>query len=670
MRRYFPRPVRFAAMVGGIFFAFQLLMRLAFLLAFKDGQAPASDYRLAFWIGAKFDLRLSILLALPALLAFIPWFDPARRAGARRLWLSLLGVLFAAMSFLYILDFGHYGWLNERLNASALENLEAPAIAAQTVWESYPVVWIFLGWFAAIAALVFVFDRVAVRRLATAPAMTPLSRRAIAGLSTGLVLLPAAGVWGKKSAYPLRWSDAYFSKNEDAFTTALALNPVLFSLNTLANWRKPYDEKAVRASYPLMSKLLEVEHPDDKTLTFQRHYDLPPRFPGKHPNVVVIFMESFSALKTGAFHKMPDLDPTPNVDAIIDKSVFFTHFFVPRPPTARAIFATLFSLGDVNPDRSASRNPLIVHQNSVANAFEGYQRIYMLGGSAAWGEIRGMLDNLHDLDLHEEGSYKEKPDDVWGVNDMALLEEANETFKKQDKPFVAFIQLAGNHPPYTIPKDHGDFQLANVDDKTLDKNGFLSLKAYNGIRFMDYAVGNYFKLAQNEKYFDDTIYFMYGDHGVVTTLDTPYKTDGRISSHHIPGILYAPKLLPPQRIDHVVSSVDVLPTLAQLAGVPFDDEALGRPIFVDRPKDQHFAYFTRDEIEGVITDDYVFDVEGKHEHLYAYDSPTTPTEDLIAKQPEDAARLRDLLHGLTQTSRWMLYHNGSEKKPAPATASR
>lgn len=658
--------MRFAVALSALNIAIFLIFRAIFFLAFREEAIASTSGELgkAAWIGAKMDVRLALILGLPAALGvWIPFLDPARGTRAVRGWVAWLTLVFGVVAFLYFVDFGHFGWLHERVNASAIDYLLAWQIAVQTVWESYPIVWILLGLAAIIAAYGFAVSRLLVRPLAAAASEPRLPGKRLAAVVVAAVLVYAAGIYGKVSAYPLRWSDAFFST--DPFACALGLNPVLYTWDSLLDWKAAYDVKATRKHYARMAKLLEVDHPDENTLTFARHYVPEKRF-DKPPNVVIVFMESFAALKVGRFGHVPDLDPTPNFDELTKKSVFFTHFFVPRPPTARAIFATLFSLPDVNPTRSASRNPLIVHQRTVANAFDGYDKLYLLGGSANWGEIRGMLStNIPGLKLFEEGSYPERPDDVWGINDLALLEEANKAFRKEDKPFLAFVQLAGNHPPYTIPDDHRDFHEENVDEATLIRNGFSSLKAYNGIRFMDYAVGNFFKVASQEKYFDDTIFILYGDHGTATTLDVPYKEDGMISSEHIPAIFYAPKLLPPQVIDHVASSVDVLPTAAQLAGLPFDDTAFGRPIFTDRPEEMHFAYVSRGNSAAVVTDRYVFDVDpGGHKHLYEYDSPDHPTEDLSKKLPDVSRDLDDLLAGCDETSKWMLYHNGSEKHSA------
>jgi len=78
------------------------------------------------------------------------------------------------------------------------------------------------------------------------------------------------------------------------------------------------------------------------------------------------------------------------------------------------------------------------------------------------------------LHIYEEGDYNAPREDVWGVSDIALFEKAHQALSNQKKPFFAFIQTAGNHRPFTIPKDKRGFELAAVDGKALTWTGDVS----------------------------------------------------------------------------------------------------------------------------------------------------------------------------------------------------
>src|SRR5262249_23187858 len=290
----------------------------------------------------------------------------------------------------------------------------------------------------------------------------PLGKRARAATIAALAMLYALGIYGKWSGYPLRWSEAYFSPSEAV--AALALNPVLFFvMDTAGNRNLPYDAEKVREHYAYTASLLGVKNPDAERLAFAR-YVRPAVKPPIQYNLVVIHLESFAAFKTGLFGN--SLNATPAFDAIAKDGLLFTNFFVPEVPTARSVFEMLTGVPDVNPTTTASRNPLIVNQHTMVNALEGYEKYYFLGGSATWGNIRGLLaHNIPGLRMFEEGDYDVPEEGVWGIPDTALFDKADRVLRDEKKPFFAFIQTSGNHRPYTIPEKHPGFELAQADAK-------------------------------------------------------------------------------------------------------------------------------------------------------------------------------------------------------------
>jgi len=480
----------------------------------------------------------------------------------------------------------------------------------------------------------------------------------VATVSVALILY-GFGIYGKWSRYPLRWSEAYFSPIP--FVSALALNPVLFLFDTLEYKTVSFDEEAVRKHYDLVADLLGVDNPDPATLNFSRYVRPREKLPGR-PNVVLILLESFAGFKVGVLGNA--LDPTPHFDAIARKSFFFTNFFVTRPPTARAIFTVMFGIPDINTPHSASRNPLIVRQHTLVNALEGYKHMYCLGGSATWGNIRAMLaHNIAGMEIYEEGNFSDSPDDVLGISDLHLLEEANRVLRVQDKPFFALIQTAGNHRPYTIPKDKRDFEEVEVDDATLKENGFDSLKAYNGMRFLDYSLGHFFRLASKEDYFKRTIFCLYADHGTVATRQIPWDKL-TLTMHHVPFAIYAPGYFHEGRtIDITASLVDTLPTLFGLIGIPYLNKTLGRDLLVARPKDKHFA-FIDSVYRGLLNDEFFLLIDPRGvQRLYQYRSDS-PLEDVREQHAERAAEMARLCQAIGETSKYLLYHNSPATLPA------
>lgn len=645
-----PAPARFLLALTAINVAVFTALRLVFWSVFHENSAAASwaDILWALYLGFKFDLRLALLVGLPyALLGWIPLLDPGRWRAARIAWLGYLAAAQGVVLLLYFIDFGHYSYVRARLNATLADHLAPIAVAAQVAWETYPIVWGVLGLLLLLAAYAWLAHRTARRTLA--PVADPLGkwpRRAAVG---ALAVLYFLGIHGKWSLYPLRWSEAYFSSSEAV--AALALNPVLYLADSAGNASRPYDTSKVRMHYPYVASLLGVSAPDPRKLVLAR-YVTPMNKPAIKYNLVVIHLESFAAFKVGVFGNK--LDATPHFDAIAKEGLLFTNFFVPTGPTARSVFTMLTGLPDFSPSTTASRNPLVVNQHTLVNALEGYEKYYFLGGSAAWGNIRGLLaHNVLGLRMYEEDDYDAPQADGWGVSDLVLFDKALQVFGRETKPFFAFIQTSGNHRPYTIPEDRGDFELAQADSAILKDNDFDGLVAFNGLRFLDYALGSFFTRMRKASYFQNTVFVMYGDHGNPSTRQIPFEQLA-LTGSHVPLVIYAPGLMKGgRRIDSTASLTDALPTSLGLLGVPYLNTGLGRDLLNLAPNDPHFSLINRN---GVLDDGFFLRLDPSGERLFRYRS-RAPTQDVHGQYPEKVAELRRLQEALYETSKYLMYHN-------------
>ena len=87
-----------------------------------------------------------------------------------------------------------------------------------------------------------------------------------------LIILLFLGIgYGKLSRYPFRWSDAFYSTNHTA--NQLAINPVLYFLNTWTRVSETYDIEKVKEFYPVMSDFLNVENPNIDNLNYSRKFN-------------------------------------------------------------------------------------------------------------------------------------------------------------------------------------------------------------------------------------------------------------------------------------------------------------------------------------------------------------------------------------------------------------
>ena len=553
------------------------LLRVGTYFAFVQERLPLAQAWSGFWLGLRFDGRIVASAMLPLLvLGGVPWINPFTSTFGRRFWLVLLGAFSTALLVFYVVDFLHYRYLNQRLNASVLSFLADTKIAAEMVWQTYPVVRLTFVVVVSLAGFMAVF--VASHRRAAAAKVT-LRKPARIAWFVGLLLVCLLSIFGRVGQYPLRWSDAFNLRN--AVLANLALNPVQSFLSSLDFRTSGYEAAKVKEHYPFVSSYLGVNAPDKERLAFGRRIPAQTGIPTTRPNVVLVICESFSAYKSSMWGN--PLYTTPFFAGLCRQGLFFDNCYTPHYGTARGVWATITGIPDVEAVETASRNPALVDQHTIINDFIGYEKFYFIGGSSSWANIRGLLtNNIRGLNLYEEDSYTSPRADVWGISDKNLFKEANAVLAKQTKPFFAVIQTADNHRPYTIPdEDLHEFTKLAVSAERLKQCGFDSLEEMNAFRYTDFCFKKFFESARQSPYFENTIFVFVGDHGIdgnAGTMFPPAWTEQELTSYHVPLLFYGPKLIAPQRVHAVSSMVDILPTLAGIVNIPYRNNAMGRDL--------------------------------------------------------------------------------------------
>ncbi len=682
MNSYINKIPRLHLYVIAVLFMFLLIqsgLRLIFWLKFNNPADPVSTQDLiwSFYLGMKFDLQASLGAMLPVLLlGWIRPLHPVYSQFGRRFWAFYVSLAFILMYTIYITDAGHYAYLQQRLNATALRFLENPFISATMVWETYPVI---LGGFIfsiIFALTVYLFLKLTHQINKDAPANAYWGNKRWYQKSVLVVMtiiMVFFGLMAKISWYPLRWSDAFFSTH--AFSAQLSSNPVIYFSNTLKNVAETYDIEAAQQAYPFMVDYLAIQQPnqqmDGSLLNFARQYNFPPAATGK-TNVVVVILESFASYKTSLSNN--PLRSTPNIERLANEGYYFKNFFTPSTGTARSVWTFITGLPDIEKNKTSSRNPLIVDQHTIINAFKDHRKLYFLGGSASWANVRGLLSsNIPDLKLYEEGSYDSPDIDVWGISDLSLFREANAVFRDQTQPFFAVIQTSGNHRPYTIPEDNEGFDVWTDDDLTVDVKsyGFASLEELNSFRFMDHSIGHFIKIAKKEPYFDNTLFVFFGDHGIhAPTGDhvPAFEAQLNLQGLRVPLVFYGKSVISnPGVFDTIASEVDVLPTIASITETSYLNTTLGRDLMDAAFNDNRYAFTIEhgsDRTIGLLSDEYylLMQADGSKPKLHHLLSDN-PRHDVADENEELMETLTRKLTYIWNTIRYMRENN----KPGQAS---
>ncbi len=592
--------------------------------------------------------------------------NPFENAVSRRIFKVYFFIIALIMAVFYAVDFEHFDYLHERLNAGALNYLGDAQISMNMVWETYPVITLLMLMIVATVLIYWLIIRW-YKRIS----ISHFTGNVVLRFSMGFIftLLLGLGVFGKLNQYPLRWSDAFTF--DDNFKANLSLNPLQSFLSTMKFKNSTYDIREVRRYYPVMAEYLGVQYSDTTHLNYSRLHEAIRL--ANPPNVVVVICESFSAYKSSMWGN--PLNTTPYFDEMCKQGIFFDRCFTPAYGTARGVWAVVTGIPDVEYPTTSSRNPAYVDQHSIINDYKGYEKYYFIGGNPSWANIRGLLtNNIDSLHLYEQDNYKSKPIDVWGISDKNLFLEANKVLAAQTHPFFAVIQTADNHRPYTIPEeDQKEFTLKEFPVDTLKKYGFESNAELNAFRYTDFGYKTLIETAKKEAYFKNTIFVFVGDHGIRgdagNMFPEAWNKDG-LTTQHVPLLFYSPALLSPQRIDRTCSQIDLIPSVSALAGISYANTTLGRNLFdtvQNNVRFKNLAFLFDPEIKqiGMVTDEYSYVddlLSGKIDFRSSKDNvPLPETPEIMA----DKKALHDLSQAYYETARYLLLNNKKENAPKP-----
>lgn len=599
-----PRLLRWISSVLLLFVLVMSILRLVFFFQYNPpGKAFSGS---AMIMGLRFDLKFACIMAVTILvLCSIPFINPFKRPGAAKFWNILISIVFFLLLLVYAVDYFHYAYIQQRLNASILSYFNDAAITMNMGLQSYPVFKVMLLIIIATIVFVFIFKRL-LFNYQTKQVID--SRRGI-GWYVVFFLLFALGIFGKIGQFNLRWSDAFTLS--DNFKGNLALNPFQSFFSSLKYRDTRPDINKVRQYYPMMADYLGVQKKDSVKLNFERNYSFDQQ--DNKPNVVLVICESFCMFRSSMAGN--PYNTTPYFNELCRNGIFFDRCFTPSFPTARGVWATVTGIPDVMGDnnRTASRNPEVVDQQTIVNDITGYEKFYFIGGDPAWANIKGvLLNNIDSLHLYSQGDFKAKKVDVWGIDDKSLLLESNDILAKQQRPFFAVIQTADNHGPYTIPeKELAYFKKVNYPEDSVIKYGFESNAQLNAFRYTDYCFEKFIEAAKKEKYFANTIFVFVGDHGLPGNSDAVYPrsfSEEYLTRVHVPLLFYAPGLLKPELVHHVCSQLDIMPSIASLLKTSYRNNGMGQSLFDSRVDYRQNAFVIDHEAEtiGIVDNEYYY----------------------------------------------------------------
>jgi phosphoglycerol transferase MdoB-like AlkP superfamily enzyme len=547
-----PLTIQWLLMLWFIYITIFTILRIATVVLFIPANTDVDSLLPSFWLGFRYDAKWISMILLPiAILSIYPKLSPFYSERNKKVWSYYLAFATMFVLFFFGADFGNFSYNHTRINASALNFAEDPAISFKMLWQSYPMVWLVSALVVAVLLLSKLFKHTHVVTTKRNLQENMIYKKRWHAAAIILLLWCLFGVF---SFHPLKWKDAF--ELNDNFKSYVALNPLQNFFTTL-QFRKPsFDDEKAKEYFPIIADFLQLDSENITDKDYSREISPNSKSLESRPNVVLVICESFSMYKSSMSGN--PLNTTPYFKQLCDSGIFFNRCFSPTFGTARGVFAIVTGIPDVQLSKFSTRNPEAIHQHTIINSFEDYNKFYFLGGNSDFNNFEGLIKNINGVKIYQEGSFKSKPLNVWGISDKNLFLEAENIFNEQKKPFFAIVQTADNHRPYSIPPEDTDFEKRIVDEDTLHKYGFESLQEFQSFCYTDYCFKTLIENAKKQSWFNNTIFVFVGDHGVEGETSAMYPNawdKGSLSDEHIPLLFYAPQLISPQTRHEVVSQI-------------------------------------------------------------------------------------------------------------------
>ena len=226
------------------------------------------------------------------------------------------------------------------------------------------------------------------------------------------------------------------------------------------------------------------------------------------------------------------------------------------------------------PGQSIVRRPHNEELFSLGSVFEddGYSAFFAYGGYALFDNLGPYFDanDYRVVDRSDIPSSRIEFENIWGVADEHLYDEVIDQIdraKQQSpqKPLFIHVMTTSNHRPYTYPPGRIDIPSGSGRD--------------GAVKYSDYAIGRFIEAARKKPWFDDTVFVLTADHGANArgTMRIP------VDKYLIPVFVYSPKNVRPQRVDRLMSQIDIPPTLLGLLDFTYFSKFFGRDVLHSDP---------------------------------------------------------------------------------------
>jgi phosphoglycerol transferase MdoB-like AlkP superfamily enzyme len=309
----------------------------------------------------------------------------------------------------------------------------------------------------------------------------------------------------------------------------------------------------------------------DRLLVPIKHYQNNPQ---TKPNVVIFILESFAREYNGAFNKntsIPDYESyTPFVDSLAQHSLIYTNAYANGWKSIHGVSSIIAGIPSFKDAFTSSPYPKQKIESLVSTLKnEGYDTSFFHGapngsmGFLGFGNILGYDHYYGKTEYNNDEDF----DGVWGIWDEPFFQFFNNELTKKRQPFMATLFSVSSHEPYRIPEKYeGKFPKGKVNINQC-------------IGYTDYALKQFFKAAQKEDWFTNTIFVLVADHGNTIAYDEYRK---ELNKNTVPILFYSANEKYVGSNADWAQQIDIYPTLLDMIGYQKPFRSWGRSLISEK----------------------------------------------------------------------------------------
>ena len=351
-------------------------------------------------------------------------------------------------------------------------------------------------------------------------------------------------------------------------------------------------------------------------------------------NIVLFIMESvpYDFFDTGSIYKVA----MPFFDSILKKSIFFNNAFCYSHQSNKGITAILAGIPTISDIPVYHSSYINLEVTPIGNALKknDYHSFFCIGDdydNFGFAKCCNWLGIENYFSKENIPGYKQLPKHTMGLHDEYVLNFMHDRINHTAAPFFAVNFNISTHYPYDLPKGF---------IKEFPANYTMPMKS---MMYYDNSLQTFFKAAENESWFSNTVFIFCSDHWLVP--DDNKINFNAITGYRIPIIIYDPAVSKGEVKTQLASQFDIMNTILSIGGYKDSIISYGNNLFDNTIKNSVVFSRANASLYQVTDSNYIlgFNISNnKAEFFYNYKTDPALQHNLINEQSV-APRLAKLI---------------------------